>query len=229
MSQPPGMTPDPQQQPPQPSEGGAPPPPSYDAPPPADQSAASAPSGPPPGHEGPPPASPTSPGRSGSTFSGVDADHAKAAFQGAHKFDLGIIAAGVLTFIFSFLPYYSVELKGFREMGLTFEGASDSATAWHGFFGWFAALVALAVAVVLALHIAGVRSSLPTRMVALVGFGVAAVCVLFALFIIPGGDCQGVQLCEDNIDFGHGIGYWLTVVTVVGGLVLSILRRDAND
>jgi hypothetical protein len=159
----------------------------------------------------------------------MDAEHAKAAFQGAHKFDLGIIAAGVLTFFFSFLPYYSVELTGFREMGITFEGASDSATAWHGFFGWFAALVALAVAVVLALHIAGVRSSLPIRMVALAGFGVAAVCVLFALFIIPGGGCEGVQVCEDNIDFGHGIGYWLTVLTVVGGLVLSFLRKDAND
>ena len=199
MSQPPGMTPDPQRQPPQPPEGSPPPPP------------------------------PDQPAGSGSTFSGMDADHAKAAFRSAHKFDLGIIAAGVLTFIFSFLPYYTVELEGFREMGLTFEGASDSATAWHGFFGWFAALVALAVAVVVALHIAGVRASVPTRLLALAGFGVAAVCVFFALFIIPGGDCQGVQICEVNIDFGHGIGYWLTVLTVLGGRVLSFLRKDADD
>ena len=220
MSTPPGSTPDPQNQLPQQSEGGAPPPPppGYDAPPAAGQAPPTDPAGPPPGQAAPPQQT-----QSTSPFAGVDANHAKAAFQGAHKFDLGIIAAGVLAFIFSFLPYYSWEIKGFPAFG------DASVNAWHGFFGWFGALVALGAAVVVALHIMGVKLQVSPRLIALAAFGVATFCVLMALFIYPGGDCQGVQACEDAIDFGHGIGYWLSVLTVLGGLVLSFLRKDAND
>jgi hypothetical protein len=153
----------------------------------------------------------------------MSGEQVTSALQTAHKFDLGIIACGVLMLIFSFLPYYTAELNGF---GLSI---SDSASAWHGFFGWFGAVVALAVAVLVSLHIGGLRLSMPTRLVALVGFAISLVCVVLALFIIPGGDCNGIQACEDAIDFGHGIGYWLSVITVVIGLVLAFLRKDATD
>jgi len=153
----------------------------------------------------------------------MSADHVKESLKSAHRIDLGIIGLGVLVFILSLFPYYkaSVDIAGFSY--------SESANAWHGFFGWFAALVALVVAVIVALHLLGVRLPFPVRLATVGGFGVAAVCIFFALFIIPGGDCQGVQACEDAIDFGHGFAYWLSAIVVIGALVLSVTRMSADE
>ncbi len=161
----------------------------------------------------PPPPS----GTGGSSSSGgVNADQMKAAVRSAHPYDLGIIAAGVLAFLFSLFSYYTYSA------GI----GSASTSAWHGFFGWFAALVALAVAVLLALHLMGIRpldASL-TRLVALAGFALATLCVILALFVVPGGDLGGI-----GIDKGHGIGYWLSLIAILVGLALSFLRKDARD
>ncbi len=149
----------------------------------------------------------------------------KAAIQGAHKYDLGIVIAGVLIFLISLFPgYYTVEVSG----GLGFSG-SDSVSAWHGFFGWFGALLALAAAVLVALPLFNVRLQFPIRTAVLALFGAATLCLLIAFFVIPGGDCQGIQACEDAIDFGHGFSYWLSLLLVLGGLALSFMRKDAND
>jgi hypothetical protein len=137
-----------------------------------------------------------------------DADATKAAFQGANRSDLVIIAAGVLAFILSLFPYYTASIGGF--------GGSE--TAWHGFWGWFAALVALAGAAVLALPLFGVRASLPTRLVVLACFGVATLCVLIAGLTWPGGG--GVP----GSVTGHGFGYWASLIVIVVGLVFSAFR-----
>ncbi len=148
----------------------------------------------------------------------------KAAFQGAHKFDLGIIAAGVLVFLLSLFPYYTVSISA----GLGISG-SDSVTAWHGFFGWFAALLVLVAAALLVAHLLRVALPVPLRLTVLGLFAAATLCVVMAFFVIPGGDCQGIKVCEDSIDFGHGVGYWLSLLIVLGGLALSYLRKDATD
>lgn len=150
----------------------------------------------------------------------MSADNVKSAVRSAHPFDLAIIAAGVLAFIFSLFPYYKASYSA-AILGDT----SVSTSAWHGFFGWFAALVALAVAVLLALHLMGIRpldASL-TRLVALGGFALALLCTVLALFIIPG------KAEVDGIDFGHGFGYWLSLIVILAGLALSFLRKDARD
>src|SRR5262245_34002437 len=85
------------------------------------------PAGPPPGQPAtPPPADPTGqpgyqPAATGS--SGMSGDQMKEAFSSAHKYDLGIMGAGVLMFIWSLLPYYTVSANfaGFNQ--------SDSGTA----------------------------------------------------------------------------------------------------
>jgi hypothetical protein len=154
----------------------------------------------------------------------MSGDQVKAAFQGAHRYDLGIIGAGVLAFIFSLLPYYTASFDG----GPGFS-VSEDASAWHGFFGWFAALCALAAAVLVALSLLRIPLQFPLRLVVLALFGVATICVVLALFVIPGGDCQGIQACEDAVDFGHGIGYWLSLIVIVAGTALAFLRKDATD
>jgi hypothetical protein len=169
----------------------------------------------------PPPAPPAAPASSGGPQ--YDFSDAKAAVQGANQMDLGMIAAGVVAFIASMLPFYtaSVSAAGFS--------ASGHASAWHGFFGWFAALVALATAVVVALPLFKIDLSLPlsTAQVALGGFGLALVCTILALFIFPGGascnDASGFGI-KVSCDTGRGFGFWLMAIAVIAGAVLAYLR-----
>ena len=92
----------------------------------------------------PPPMEPNPPTSGGQSTSSFNADQMKSAALEAHRMDLGIIAIGVLAFIFSLFSYY--------KYSVSFAGISSSGTvsAWHGFFGWFAAVVALAASGVLA-------------------------------------------------------------------------------
>ena len=166
----------------------------------------------------------TSPPASSSTS--MSGAQAKTALQNAHKFDLGIIACGLLAFLFSLFPYYTVSVEGVGAFG----GISDSATAWHGFFGWFATLLALAAAVVVLLSLLGIKLPIPTRLAALGLFAAATLFTLIALFVFPGGtDCQGVEACEDAVDFGRGFGYWASLLVILGGTALAFMRKDAKD
>jgi hypothetical protein len=167
----------------------------------------------------PPPAAPASPpapqaSGSGGTGYRFDADKAKAAFQGAHKFDLGIIAAGVIAFLASFMPFYSASVgaAGFH--------VSASVSAWHGFFGWFGILCCLAGAVVATLALLDVALPMPVGVTVLGAFALGTLCLVLALFVFPGGGCSGVPGC----DTGHGFGYWLALLVGLAGTGLAFLR-----
>ena len=172
----------------------------------------------------PPPAAPTPPPASGSPApaSGgqqYDFDQAKATLQGAHKFDLGIIGAGVIAFIASLLPFYTISVSagGF--------GGSDSVSGWHGFFGWFGVLVALLGAVAVALALFNVvKLPMPVHQIAAAAFGLAAICLILALFVDPGGGCGGAGAFGVHCDIGRGFGYWLALIAVLAGLALSVMR-----
>lgn len=150
----------------------------------------------------------------------MSADSVKAAVQRANPMDLGIVGAGVLAFLCSLFSYYKVSVSSGP-----LDSVSGSTSAWHGFFGWFAALVALAAAVLLALHLMGIRpldASL-TRLVVLGAFALSTLCVLLALFVIPG------KVDFEGVDYGHGVGYWLSLILILAGTALSFLRKDARD
>jgi hypothetical protein len=139
--------------------------------------------------------------------------------------DWGIIGAGVLAFLFSLFPYYTVKVKVTGLGGLTGIGGSASHNAWTGFFGWFATLLALAAAVVLALNlIAKISLPFPVRLAVLAGFGAALLFTLLALLIVPAGDTSGVSAFGIKVDKGHGFGYWLSLLSILGGTVLSFMR-----
>jgi hypothetical protein len=208
-SAPPPPPPPPEEPPP------PPPPPAAETPPPA--------YAPPPAYE-PPPAAPAAGGSS--PMSGMTADQFKDTVQGAHAYDLGIIGAGILAFLLSFFPFYTVSASGPLLGGL-----SDSGSAWHGFFGWFAVLLALAASALVALRLFGIQvlDASMTRLAVLGGYGVSFLCLIIAFFVTPGGGCQGVQACEDVVDFGRGFGFWATLIVVLAGLVLAFMRKDATD
>jgi hypothetical protein len=114
--------------------------------------------------------------------------------------------------------YYKVSVDGFQG----FAGASVTASAWHGFFGWFAALCALlgAVAVGVSIFAPEVKMPVPARLAGLALFAVATLCVILAIFIIPGGSVPA----NSGIHKGHGFAFWIDLILIIAGLVLSLMR-----
>jgi hypothetical protein len=116
-----------------------------------------------------------------------------------------------LAFIFSFVDYYTWSYGPY----------SASVNAWHGFFGWFAMLLAVAGSAVVAMELFAphVKLPFPNRLIALGAYALATLCVILALFVTPGPDVSG-----SGIDEGHGFGYWISLIVIIAGLVLSFLR-----
>jgi len=171
-----------------------------------------APTPPPPAESSAPPPPPPAGGTS------YDAAAAKATLQEAHKFDLGIVAAGVIAWLAGFMPFYTASAG--------FGGASVSAngSAYHGFFGWFAVWVALAGAVIVAASLFGVKLPVATHQFAVGAFGLSLLCLILALFIFPGGGCGDTSGLAISCDTGRGFGYWLALIAVLAGLALAVVR-----
>jgi hypothetical protein len=128
--------------------------------------------------------------------------------------DLGIVGAGVVAFVFSFVGYYTASVSGITR----------STGAWHGFFGWFAAVVALVgagvVAVARALRGRGVVPPYPG---VLVVFVIATASVLAALFT-SGYDTSRAHWARVAADTGHGYGYWISLAAIIAGTALALAR-----
>ena len=201
------------------SGSGTPPDPSYPPPaayqpPPANQPPAYQP--PPAGQPVPPASQPGQFGFDPKNLQGFDP-------KTVNPLDWGIIAAGVLAMLFSFFGYYkySVKIEGLGS-------SSGTVSAWHGFFGWFGALVAFAAALVLAADlIAKVKLPFPTRLVVLGGFALALLCAILAIFVIPGntGNVAGIGF---HIDKGHGFAFWVSLIVLLAGTGLAFVRFNAS-
>ena len=176
----------------------------FQPPPPPPPQGPPTPPPPPPGQWGPPP------GQGPSGAGGFDP-------KSVNSLDWAIIGLGVLTFIFSTFDYYTASFKagGFSSSG--------SESAWNGFFGWFGTLAAVVGAAAIAVGIFAPHVKLPfaDRVIALIAWGVAALCLILALFIIP-IDTDGFS----GVSTGHGFGYWGSLVFVLAGLVLTLMRAQ---
>jgi hypothetical protein len=138
--------------------------------------------------------------------------------------DWGIMAAGILALIFSRFDYYTATAKAAGH------SAGHSISAWHGFFGWFATVLALAGAIVLALHIFApeVQLGSPVRPIVLGAFLLSVLCLIIAGFVTPGarssGEFSAAFGVQVSIDYGRGVGYFLSLIVILTGAVLSFLR-----
>jgi hypothetical protein len=132
--------------------------------------------------------------------------------------DWALVAIGVLTFIFSFTSFYTYK---FSFTG--FASATAKVNAWHGFFGWFGALCALAASALIAMSFFAPQVKLPVanRLGALALYALATLCLILALFVYPGSDVSGAGL-----DKGHGFGYWIDLILVIAGTVISLMRAQ---
>jgi len=189
------------------------PPPPPPPPPPGPPAGGPPAGGPPPGQWGPPP------GQGPSGAGGFDP-------KSVDMLDWGIIAAGVLAFLFSFISYYS-------GVDVTYHGHTQtidagSASAWNdvfggGFFGWFAMLFAILGAVVTALGIFQPNVKLPVtnRLLTVYLFVAAAVFEIIAIFVTPGDSYLGADASAN-----HGAGFWLSLIVVLAGAVLALMRAQ---
>jgi hypothetical protein len=149
----------------------------------------------------PPPSEPTA---------GFDINRVQQDLKSAGRIPLSLVVIGVLTLIWSFLPYYTVSVHGAAGFG-----AAASGNAWSGgFFGWAGALLALAGGVIAILPELKVQLAVPPVTVAAL-FGAALICTLLALFIWP-GKVSGLA-----IDYGHGVGYWLALLFTIAGTAVA--------
>ncbi|MDR0836841.1 MAG: hypothetical protein LBM94_01255 [Propionibacteriaceae bacterium] len=135
---------------------------------------------------------------------------------------LGLIGAGVLALLVSFLPAYykvTVSIFGFNQ--------SESVNAWNGFFSWVGVLLLLAGAALAADHALGLVGLLKGQTLGyglLGAFGGGALLTLLALFVDPG--VEGVSasdLEQYGITIGRGIGYWLILLLALAGTAAAFL------
>jgi hypothetical protein len=132
--------------------------------------------------------------------------------------DWGIIAAGVVTFIFSLFNYYTYKVSF---VGIT---QSASVSGWHGILSPIATLLAIAAAILLAVDvIAKVRLAIPVRLVVLGAFALASLLLLLALFVTP-VNTSGFGALGVKVNKGHGIGYWISLLAVLAGTGLAFKR-----
>lgn len=167
---------------------------------------------PPPPPQGPPPGGGYGPpGRSGGSFDP----------KTVNPLDWAILACGVLAFIFSLFDYYKLSA---RAGGVS---VSETFSAWHGFFGWFAALLALVAAALIAVELFMPRTKLPVaaRMAAFLLFAIAALCVIIAIFVVP-GNTGGAAALGIHIDKGHGFAFWISLILILAGTVLTLMRAQ---
>jgi hypothetical protein len=129
------------------------------------------------------------------------------------RLDWGILAAGFLAFIFSFVSYYHYSSGPY----------SIDYSAWDGFFGWFSTLLALFAAGLLAVHlfVPTVKLPIPVRLTVLGGFALSALSAILAGLI-------NSRSVPNGIDSSRGVGYYLALVVILAGAVLSFLRLRAT-
>src|SRR5262249_17032347 len=154
-----------------------------------------------PGGYAPPP---SQPGGYGSPSGGPPAFNA----ANVNPLDWTILGIGLLTFIFSFVTYYSGGTVTCGGQSLSASGGSPS--AWHdilggGLLGWFAMLFAILGAGAVAMEIFAPQVKFPVanRLAALALFAAAALFAIIAIFVTPGAsESFGGVHCSASV--GHG-------------------------
>lgn len=121
------------------------------------------------------------------------------------------MGAGVLAFLVSFFPWYSVSYDGLGGFG----GLDASVSAWNsGFLAWFSVMLLVAAAVVVALPHFG--SAVPNRSVTwLVLSGVAALFILLRWVTFE----DGVAGISAGAGFGLILGLLAALVSLAAALV----------
>jgi hypothetical protein len=142
--------------------------------------------------------------------------------------DWGIVGAGVLAFLFSFIAFY--DGADVTSGGRTATISGGTASAWHdviggGFWSWFAMVFAILGAVAVAMELLAPQVKLPiaNRLAGLGLFAAAAVFEIVGIFVTP-GDSGGFAGTNIDVSLNHGVGFWISLIVILAGTVLSLMR-----
>jgi hypothetical protein len=146
--------------------------------------------------------------------------------KNVNPLDWALVGIGAVLFLFSFFEYYTASIASY----------SDSSGAWHfgdgGFIGWFAFIAGLAGAAVVALNlfVPSFKLPLPTYVAAMGLFALSTLLYLLGFIVIGPDDsaCGGNSQCENLVDdaFSFGFSYWLSLILVIAGVVLALMRSQ---
>jgi hypothetical protein len=82
--------------------------------------------------------------------------------------------------------------------------------------------------VALVLFAPQVKLPFAARLGALFAYALATLCLILAIFVIP-GNTSGASAVGVHIDKGHAWGFWLSLVLVIAGLVISLMRAQQTN
>ncbi|MFG1811336.1 hypothetical protein [Streptomyces sp. NPDC049040] len=163
---------------------------------------------PPPPHAPAPP--PNTGGPSGNSFDPAS----------VNRLDWAILGIGFIVFIFSFFGYYSWE---FKAAGMTLGSVNWS--AWHFehglFIAWFAMVITVLGAVVLAVSLFAPAVTLPApaRVLSFLAFAVGFVLYLIAIFAHS----------DFGPDGGHAFSFWISLILAGAGAVVALMRAQQTN
>jgi hypothetical protein len=170
---------------------------------------------PPPPGDNPPP--PPPPGQWGPGPGGAQSFDPK----NVNPLDWGILGAGLLIFIFSFINFYTYSAKG------GFAGGSLDQSGWSGFLSLLAILLVLIGTALVAIELFAPQVKLPiaNRLAALGAFALATLLLIIALFVVPdyGGGGPGY---DQAVNEGHGFGYWACLILTIAATVMTLMRAQ---
>jgi hypothetical protein len=174
--------------------------------------------------------------------------------KSVNPLDWVAMGAGFLALIFSFFAYYSYDPTASERRGpdcldpsslpagaggIASDLCSGGATAsaWHGFFGWFGVLLGLVAAGLVAFAVFAPTGKVPaaTRLIALGAAGLGLLWTLIALLVIPdwpklkdfaasvGGSFSSSDY-DKNIANGHGFSYWIVLIMLIAVTAATFQR-----
>ncbi|SHM08969.1 hypothetical protein [Actinacidiphila paucisporea] len=164
-------------------------------------------------HDVPPPSGPPAPppnagGPSGTSFDPASVD----------RLDWAILGIGAVVFVFSFFDYYSWDFG--NQLGIDIPSVSWG--AWHFdhglFIAWFAMVLTVLGAAVLAVSLFAPAVTLPSpaRALSFLAFAAGFVLYLVAIFAHsdfgPGG--------------GHAFSFWISLILAGAGSVIALMRAQ---
>jgi hypothetical protein len=138
-----------------------------------------------------------------------------------------LAVVGLLAFIDSFLPWYSVSVKAAAVDGFSGAAYSGSTNAWSsGFAAWFSLLLLLAIGIVVALPAFEQKINLPGGF-ALIGILalVATVLILLRWLTYPSVPTDGLDV---GVSAGAGFGTYIGLVLGIVGVVFAYLSFTAS-
>ncbi|PPK64380.1 hypothetical protein V5P93_001776 [Actinokineospora auranticolor] len=131
------------------------------------------------------------------------------------------IGAGVLAFLASFFPWYSVSVTGFGGMGV-----SQGWSAWSiGIGGWLPVLLLVAAGVLVFLPHVG--TSVPNLTLLWLGFAAAAVVIIIIRWLTLSSSA-GLGSFSDSVSDGAGFGLYIGLLAAIASAVAAFLTFQAS-